>query len=257
MSAARASAAGGAELAAEDRRIRVVVVDDQELFVYGLRMLIDSQRDLDLVGTAGDGAAAVDLVRRTRPDVVLMDIRMPGTNGIEATRLIVGERDPDAAGAGAGAGAGADGVGGDPSAAPAPQVVVLTTFQQEEAVFQAMRHGASAFVTKDVTPEVLLDTIRAVHAGDAPPVPVGTVVREFARPAGGADVPDALAALSPRERDVFLLAATGMRNSEIARAAFVSEATVKSHVRAVLHKLGLQSRAQIVVHAYENRLLRR
>ncbi len=251
MSAARAAAdaAGEAVLATEERRIRVAVVDDQELFVYGLRMLIDSQRDLDLVGTAGDGAAAVDLVRRTRPDVVLMDIRMPGTNGIEATRLIVGERDaaPDAGGAGA----------GEPSAAPAPQVVVLTTFQQEEAVFQAMRHGASAFVTKDVTPEVLLDTIRAVHAGDAPPVPVGTVVRQFARPAGGADVPDALVALSPRERDVFLLAATGMRNSEIARAAFVSEATVKSHIRAVLHKLGLQSRAQIVVHAYENRLLRR
>jgi DNA-binding NarL/FixJ family response regulator len=208
-------------------------------------MLVESQNDLDFAGSARDGAEALDLVAAMRPDVVLMDIRMPVLNGLEATRRLT-----------------ADGT----------RVVVLTTFQQEEAVVEAMRHGASAFVTKDVAPEVLLDTIRRVHAGDAPPAPVGELVKRFARPepafepaservsehaSGRVSEPasDALEVLSPREREIYLFAATGLRNRDIARAAFVSEATVKTHVRGILAKLGFTSRAQIVVHAYENGLL--
>ena len=252
-----------ARVSSAERRIRVAVVDDQELFVYGLRMLIESQPDLELVGTGGDGAAAVELALREQPDVLLMDIRMPGMNGIEATHRIVT-------------------TGGQ----GACRVVVLTTFQQEEAVFQAMEHGASAFVTKDVAPEVLLETIRSVHAGDAPPTPIGTVVRDHVGQAGAAGArtgsprgggappaaagasrspgaaradPDAadgpIAELSPREREIYLLTARGLRNADIAKAAFVTESTVKSHVRSILAKLSLTSRAQIVVHAYENRLL--
>ncbi|SDY51978.1 response regulator transcription factor [Herbiconiux ginsengi] len=211
--------------------IRVVIADDQELFVYGMRMLIESQDDLELVGTSTDGEQAVRVVAETRPDVVLMDIRMPVLNGIDATRLITRE----------------EGL--------APRVVVLTTFQQEEAVFQSMKHGASAFVTKDATPELLLETIRSVHAGDAPPPALAELVKRHVAPAEAAAPEDAVAALTPREREIFLLAAKGLRNSEIAAAAFVSEATVKTHIRSILAKLGLETRAQIVVHAYENRLL--
>ncbi|WP_291046252.1 response regulator transcription factor, partial [Herbiconiux sp.] len=227
----------------------------QELFAYGMRMLVESQTDLEFAGSARDGAEALDLVAAMRPDVVLMDIRMPVLNGLEATRRLT-----------------ADGT----------RVVVLTTFQQEEAVVAAMRHGASAFVTKDVAPEVLLDTIRRVHAGDAPPEPVGELVKRFARPEPASETAsapaservsepasesesaselapgpaaDALEVLSPREREIYLFAATGLRNRDIARAAFVSEATVKTHIRGILAKLGFTSRAQIVVHAYENGLL--
>ncbi|MFB2596537.1 response regulator [Herbiconiux sp. P17] len=218
--------------AAPSAPIRVVVVDDQELFVYGMRMLIESQPDLDFAGSSTDGAEAVRLVAETRPDVVLMDIRMPVMNGIEATHRITRP---------AGRGEG-------------PRVVVLTTFQQEEAVFQSMKHGASAFVTKDATPELLLETIRSVHAGDAPPSEL-ELVKRYVAPAEVAAPEESIAALTPREREIFLLAAKGLRNSEIAAAAFVSEATVKTHIRSILAKLGLETRAQIVVHAYENRLL--
>jgi DNA-binding NarL/FixJ family response regulator len=221
------------------RRIRVVVVDDQRLFIYGIRMLIESQPDLELVGSATDGRQAVDLVTSTRPDIVLMDIRMPVMSGIEATHRITRD-DPDAR-------------EGEPGARP--RVVILTTFQQQEALFQSMKHGASAFITKDATPETLLETIRAVHAGDAAPMPLTDLVAAHARASEALQPERALAALSPREREVFLLAAKGLRNSEIAAAAFVSETTVKTHVSSILAKLDLRSRAQIVVHAYENRLL--
>lgn len=221
------------------RRIRLVIVDDQRLFIYGIRMLIESQPDLELVGSATDGREAVDLVTSTRPDVVLMDIRMPVMSGIEATHRITRD-DPDA-------------VDGAPESRP--RVVILTTFQQQEALFQSMKHGASAFITKDATPETLLETIRAVHAGDAAPTPISELVAGHAH---ASDVPRperALEALSPREREVFLLAAKGLRNGEIAAAAFISETTVKTHISSILAKLDLRSRAQIVVHAYENRLL--
>ncbi|WP_368499075.1 response regulator [Herbiconiux sp. A18JL235] len=282
------SAPAGASSAGE--RIRVAVVDDQELFVYGLRMLIESQPDLELVGTGGDGAAAVEIARRERPDVLLLDIRMPEMNGIEAThRIVTAGGGTACAGGGAdrsGAGKSGDGTRRDGASGEGMcRVVVLTTFQQEEAVFQAMKHGASAFVTKDVAPEVLLDTIRSVHAGDAPPTLIGTVVRGHLGQAGAVgaptgssgggvspstagaprssgtgradpDAPDGpIAELSPREREIYLLTARGLRNADIAKAAFVTESTVKSHVRSILAKLSLTSRAQIVVHAYENRLL--
>ena len=222
-------------------RIRIALVDDQDLFVYGMRMLVESQSDLELIGTAADGEGAVELVVAERPDVVLMDIRMPGLNGIAATRRIL-EAAPYA-----------DETG------PRPRIVMLTTFRQDEAVLQAMHNGASAYVTKDATPEMLLDTIRAVHAGDAPAMPVGRIARGAAPTTEPSELPPrpdlAIAALSPREREIFLLAAKGLRNSEIAAAAFVSEATVKTHVRNVLAKLELTSRAQIVVFAYEHRLV--
>ncbi|RIJ56591.1 response regulator transcription factor [Clavibacter phaseoli] len=221
------------------RRIRLVIVDDQRLFIYGIRMLIESQPDLELVGSATDGREAVDLVTSTRPDIVLMDIRMPVMSGIEATHRITRD-DPDA-------------VEGAPDSRP--RVVILTTFQQQEALFQSMRHGASSFITKDATPETLLETIRAVHAGDAAPMPLTDLVASHARASAAMQPERALAALSPREREVFLLAAKGLRNAEIAAAASISETTVKTHVSSILAKLDLRSRAQIVVHAYENRLL--
>lgn len=214
--------------------IRVVVIDDQELFVHGIGMLLESQPDLRLVGTALDGASGVALVEAEAPDIVLMDIRMPVLDGLTATRRITG-------------GGGERGGG--------PRVVVLTTFRQEEAVFQAMKEGASGFVTKDATPEQLLETIRAVHAGDAPPLAVGPIVRRFALPTGSPRPEDLLAELSPREREIYALVAKGLGNAEIARAAFIGETTVKSHVRSILAKLELRSRTHIVVHAYENRLV--
>lgn len=215
--------------------IRVVVIDDQELFVHGIRMLLESQPDLLVVGTALDGAAGLAVVDAEAPDVVLMDIRMPVLDGLTATRRITG--------------------GADASRTAAPKVVVLTTFRQEEAVFRSMQEGASGFLTKDATPEQLLSTVRAVHDGDAPPLPVGPIARRFtgaadARPAG-----EVLAALSPREREIYALVAKGLGNAEIARAAFISDTTVKSHVRSILAKLQLRSRTQIVVHAYENRVV--
>lgn len=215
--------------------IRVVVIDDQELFVHGIRMLLESQPDLLVVGTALDGRSGIALVEAEEPDVVLMDIRMPVLDGLTATRRITG--------------------GAGRARADAPKVVVLTTFRQEEAVLRSVQEGASGFLTKDATPEQLLTTVRAVHAGDAPPLPVGPIARRFtfsseSRPAG-----EVLAALSPREREIYALVAKGLGNAEIAQAAFISDTTVKSHVRSILAKLELRSRTQIVVHAYENRIV--
>jgi DNA-binding NarL/FixJ family response regulator len=215
--------------------IRVVVIDDQELFVHGIRMLLESQPDLLVVGTALDGRSALALVEAEEPDVVLMDIRMPVLDGLTATRRITG---------------GASGARAD-----APRVVVLTTFRQEEAVLRSVQEGASGFLTKDATPEQLLATVRAVHAGDAPPLPVGPIARRYALPSETRPAGEVLAALSPREREIYALVAKGLGNAEIAQAAFISDTTVKSHVRSILAKLELRSRTQIVVHAYENRIV--
>ena len=220
------------------QRIRVVVVDDQRLFVYGVQMLIESQPDLELVGSATDGKQAVALVRELQPDVVLMDIRMPVMDGIEATYRIT-QADKTAT----------------------AKIVILTTFQREEAVYHAMKHGASAFLTKDATPERVLETIRTVHSGVALSAPGETVglIREFAdapsKSLPGIDESELLAGLSPREKEIFLLAARGMSNAEIAEAAFISETTTKTHIRGILNKLGLLNRVQIVVFAYENGLI--
>ncbi|MFC4242210.1 response regulator [Gryllotalpicola reticulitermitis] len=215
-----------------DQSIRVVIVDDQPLFAAGLAMLIDAQPDMRCVGTAHDGGAALTLVRQVRPDVVLMDLGMPGLNGLEATRLVVAEPTP-------------------------AKVVVVTTIRRDEAVYLALRAGATALLTKDALPAEVTRTIRDAVAGEslAAASAAVDVVREFARPAQTRTPDDTLAQLTAREREVFLLIARGLSNAEIADATVLSEATVKSHVRQVLGKLGLKSRVQVVAFAYENELM--
>jgi DNA-binding NarL/FixJ family response regulator len=215
--------------------IRVFLVDDQPLFRGGLRMLIDSQDDLEVVGEAGDGVEARAMVRDAKPDVVLMDIRMPVADGIQATEWIVSD-----------------------AAKAAPRILVLTTFDLDENAAKAIRAGASGFVLKDAEPEFLLAAIRTVHAGTAVIAPAATteLFQHFGERAPQAGDPDEhLVNLSAREREIFLLAARGLSNSEIARAEFVSEATVKTHISRVLAKLGLRDRVQLVVYAFERRLV--
>lgn len=225
-----------------DPPIRVVIVDDQRLFVHGLSMLIESQADLELVGTAADGVAALEVIADTAPDVVLMDIRMPVMNGLEATARLRNPRP------------GVD--------EPRPQVIVLTTFRQQQAVLQSLRSGAAGFLTKDATPEEVLETVRSVHRGDAMPDRLRGLLAHVERE--GLDGPVVSGRrtreqlsdlLTPREREIMLLAAKGLRNSEIAASAFVSEATVKTHMSRILAKLGVRSRAQIIVLAHENGLV--
>ena len=214
------------------RPIGIVLVDDQALFRAGIRMLIESQPDLRLLGEAGDGATAVELVARVRPEIVLMDLRMPVMDGIEATRWILSA--PDAG----------------------TRVVVLTTFDLDEAAARAIRAGASGFVLKDAEPEFLLAAIRTVHAGSAVIAP-GATTALFEHLGTGRTAPappPAFASLTDREREIFALAARGLSNAEIADREFVSEATVKTHVSRVLAKLGLRDRVQLVVFAHEHGL---
>ena len=215
--------------------IRVVIVDDQPLFASGMRMLIEAQPDLECVGTASNGQESITLVDRARPDIVLMDLRMPVLNGIEATRLILNGRAPEGT----------------------PRVIVLTTIQRDEAVYSALRAGASAFLTKDATPADVLSTIRGTHRGQ----PTATdsaalgLVREFSGTSGASSRESLHERLSPREHEVMLAVADGCTNSQIATRAHLSEATVKTHVRAVLNKLNLRSRVHIVIYVYENGLV--
>lgn len=217
-------------------RIRVALVDDQALFRAGVRMLVESQPDLEFVGEAGDGLAAVTLVEASAPDVVLMDVRMPHLDGIGATERIVA--DADRAGR------------------PAARVIVLTTFDLDENAARAIRAGASGFVLKDADPEFLLAAIRTVHRGNA--VLAATATRELfahvGRGNGRRPAPAAWADLTPREREIFGLAARGLSNTEIAASEFLSEATVKTHVSRILAKLGLRDRVQLVVFSYEHDL---
>jgi DNA-binding NarL/FixJ family response regulator len=216
--------------------IRVAIVDDQALFRAGIRMLVSSQPDLEFVGEAADGAQGITMVEATRPDVVLMDIRMPVMDGIESTKRIVADSTVR---------------GG-----AIPRVVVLTTFDLDEAATKAIRGGASGFLLKDSDPEFLLSAIRTVHSGTA--VIAAAATRELFEhfdSKGGASVHTAqFESLTSRERDIFFLAARGLSNSEIASAEFLSEATVKTHISRVLSKLELRDRVQLVVFAYENRL---
>ncbi|MFD4421563.1 response regulator [Agromyces sp. NPDC058484] len=215
--------------------IRVALVDDQALFRAGVRMLVESQPDLAVAGEAGDGVAAVELARR-RPDVMLMDVRMPRADGIVATEHILAE---------------ADAVGRTP-----PRILVLTTFDLDENAARAIRAGASGFVLKDADPEFLLAAIRTVHQGNQ--VIAATATRELfahvGRASGRRPAPPAWSELTPREREIFGLAARGLSNSEIAASEYLSEATVKTHVSRILSKLRLRDRVQLVVFAYEHDL---
>jgi DNA-binding NarL/FixJ family response regulator len=214
---------------------RVLVVDDQTLVRAGFRVLVDSAPDLEVVGEAGDGAEAVELARQQLPDVVLMDIRMPRMDGLEATRRIVAL-----------------------DQAAAVRVLVLTTFDLDEYVYQALRAGASGFLLKDTPPADLLAAIRVVAAGDALLAPSVTrrLIAEFARrPEPTAATPAALATLTDREREVLALVARGLSNAEIAEQLYVSAATAKTHVSRVLAKLQARDRAQLVMLAYETGLV--
>ena len=217
-------------------KIRVALVDDQALFRTGIRMLVDSQPDLAFVGEAGNGRDGIELAEATHPDVVLMDIRMPVMDGIEATERIV--------------------AAADMRGAATPRVIVLTTFDLDEAAIRAIRGGASGFLLKDSDPEFLLAAIRAVHAGTAVVAPSATreLFRHFDSRAAGVPEPEAFGTLTAREREVFMLAAQGLSNSEIAKAEFLSEATVKTHISRILSKLTLRDRVQLVVYAFEHRL---
>jgi DNA-binding NarL/FixJ family response regulator len=215
--------------------IKVLVADDQTLVRAGFRVLVESAPDLEVVGEAGDGAEAVEMARQRLPDVVLMDIRMPRMDGLEATRRIVAL-----------------------DRAEAVRVLVLTTFDLDEYVYQALRAGASGFLLKDTPPADLLAAIRVVAAGDALLAPSVTrrLIAEFARrPQPSAVTPAALAALTDREREVLALVARGLSNAEIAEALVVSGATAKTHVSRVLAKLGARDRAQLVMLAYETGLV--
>jgi DNA-binding NarL/FixJ family response regulator len=212
--------------------IRVLLVDDQALIRAGFRMILDAEEDMEVVGECADGTQAVDSVRRLSPDVVLMDIRMPEMDGIEATRLI----------------AGGDGDG-------APRVLMLTTFDLDEYVYDALRAGASGFLLKDVPAEQLVEGIRVVAEGDALLAPSVTrrLIHEFSHGARSQQsAPAELEDLTPRELEVFGLIARGMSNAEIAADLVVSETTVKTHVARVLMKLGVRDRVQAVVLAYES-----
>lgn len=210
--------------------IRVVLADDQALFRAGIRLVIDSQPDLEVVGEASDGRQAIAVVRATRPDVVLMDIRMPVMDGLAATAELL--EDPDA-----------------------PRIVMLTTFDLDEAAARAIRQGASGFLLKDADPEFLLAAIRTVHSGSA--VIAASATRDLFAQATDATtrpVPDTFGTLTEREREIFALAARGLSNSEIAAREFLSEATVKTHVSRILAKLALRDRVQLVVFAFEHGL---
>ena len=212
--------------------IRVLIVDDQELVRTGFRLFLETQPGLAVIGEAGDGEEAIERVRELRPDVVLMDIRMPTMDGVEATAKLTSG-----------------------AIEPAPRVLVLTTFDLDEYVFGALRAGAAGFLLKDAPRERLIEAIRVVHSGEALLSPSITrrLIEDFAARSDQIEPPAAvLAELTPREREVLVLVAHGLSNAEIAARLVVTEATVKSHVGAVLLKLGLRDRVQAVVFAYEH-----
>ena len=214
--------------------IRVLIVDDQPLVRAGLRMILEEESDLEIVGEAGDGDEAVTVAGKTSPDVILMDVRMPHVDGLEATRRIVGAGDQP------------------------PRVLILTTFDLDAYVYEALLAGASGFVLKDIQPEQLVDAIRVIAQGEALLSPRVTrrLIEEFVRRPPDVARPPAreLEQLTPREAEMLGLVAQGLSNAEIAARAFVSEPTVKTHIARILMKLGLRDRVQVVVYAYEHGL---
>jgi DNA-binding NarL/FixJ family response regulator len=217
-----------------ERRIRVLVVDDDDLMRAGLRMVLSSDEGLELVGEAADGREAVSQARAAVPDVVLMDVRMPGMDGIEATGELL-------------------------AAAPGARVVILTTFEDDDYVFGALAAGASGFLLKRTRPEELIAAIHTVAEGDAllSPAVTRTVIDRMARqPAPTEPAESRLGELTPREREVLGLVARGLSNREIAAELVIEESTVKTHVRRVLMKLRLRDRVQAVIAAYESGLVR-
>ena len=213
---------------------RVVIADDQAVVRTGLRRIVESDADLEVVGEAVDGLAAVDAVVRLSPDLVLMDIRMPRLDGLAATRRIMSEH------------------------ADAPRVLILTTFGLDEYVYEALRAGASGFLLKDALPEDILEGVRAVARGDAlldPGVTPAVIARFATVPTPREDLKSKLDELTPREKEVMLLLARGLSNAEIASDLVVSQGTVKTHVARVLMKLGLRDRVQAVIFGYESGLV--
>jgi DNA-binding NarL/FixJ family response regulator len=214
--------------------IRVVIADDQALVRAGLRMMLEVEADIEVVGEAADGKDAVLVTSQSRPDVILMDIRMPNLDGLEATRRVL-------------------------TVTPAPRVLVLTMFDLDNYVYEALRAGASGFVLKDIPPEDLVAAIRVVARGEAlfSPTITRRLVEAFVRrpPDAVRTAPPELQQLTPREAEILLLIARGLSNAEIAAEAFVTEPTVKSHVAHILMKLGLRDRVQVVVYAHEHGLV--
>ncbi len=215
--------------------IRIVIADDQSVIRTGLRTILDARPDLEVVGEASDGAQAVHVAMQTRPDVVLMDVRMPGTNGIEATRQLAG---PDVQ---------------DPVT-----VLVITTFDLDEYVFGALRAGASGFLLKDTEPDELVEAVRVVASGQGMVAPHVTrrLIEEFARTAAAPEPSGVLDALTVREHEILVLMAQGRSNPEIAEHLVVEVSTVKSHVGRILAKLDARDRIQAVIAAYEHGIVR-
>ena len=216
---------------APSRRIRVLIADDQDLVRYGLRLVLEAEPDMDVVGEAAGGASAIDAAAALSPDVILMDVRMPGTDGIEATRALAARL-------------------------PRTRVLVLTTYDLDESAFAALRAGAAGFLLKNTRPAELIAAIRAVATGDAVVAPrITAKLIEVALPhlaRRDNQVPElALAALTDRERDVFVQIARGLTNAEISRSLHLSESTVKAHFGRILVKLDLANRVQAVILAYE------
>jgi DNA-binding NarL/FixJ family response regulator len=212
--------------------VRVVIADDQELVRTGFRMILKAEPDIEVVGEAGDGAEAIELAQALRADVVLMDIRMPGVDGLEATRRLIAK-------------------------APHTRVLILTTFDLNEYVYEALRAGASGFLLKDAPAAQLVTAIRVVADGEALLAPSITrrLIAEFARRPSPSAKPDEMKELTARELEVLRLLARGLSNAEIAKKLFVSDATVKTHVARVLRKLALRDHVQAVVLAYESGLV--
>lgn len=218
-------------------RIRVALVDDQQLFRSGLAVIIGAQPDMEVIAQAADGTEALAQICTHGPDVVLMDVQMSPMDGVEATRRIFGDGEVN---------------DGEVNLGTRPKVIMLTTFDWDEHAATAIRHGASGFILKDSTPEFVCESIRAVHGGSAVIAPQSLAALLRDEPVSTPELPGPYLELTEREREVFNAVALGLTNQEISSKLFLSESTVKTHIGAILRKLSLRDRVQIVVYSYEN-----